>query len=48
MRAPGDQDQRQERVRVAYRDNDERPVAIKSRFAPGNLARVNQNIRLQA
>jgi FAD/FMN-containing dehydrogenase len=41
-------DEGQERVRAAYRDNYERLVAIKSRFDPDNLFRVNQNIKPRA
>jgi FAD/FMN-containing dehydrogenase len=35
----------QERVRTSYRDNYDRLVAIKSRYDPKNLFRVNQNLR---
>ena len=38
-------DEGQERVQATYRDNYERLAAIKGRFDPGNLFRVNQNIR---
>jgi FAD/FMN-containing dehydrogenase len=38
-------DEGQERVRATYRDNYERLAAIKQRFDPENLFRVNQNIR---
>jgi FAD/FMN-containing dehydrogenase len=35
----------QDRVRAAYRDNYSRLVEIKTRYDPGNLFRVNQNIQ---
>jgi FAD/FMN-containing dehydrogenase len=35
----------QERVKATYRDNFERLVAIKNKYDPTNLFRVNQNIR---
>jgi FAD/FMN-containing dehydrogenase len=38
-------DEGQERVRSSYRDNYERLAEIKKRYDPGNLFRVNQNIR---
>ena len=34
----------QSRVRATYRDNFDRLSKIKSRYDPGNLFRVNQNI----
>jgi hypothetical protein len=38
-------DEGQERVKATYRDNYERLVAIKNKYDPTNLFRVNQNIR---
>jgi FAD/FMN-containing dehydrogenase len=38
-------DEGQERVKATYRDNFERLVAIKNKYDPTNLFRVNQNIR---
>jgi FAD/FMN-containing dehydrogenase len=38
-------DEGQERVRATYRGNYERLTKIKSAYDPGNLFRVNQNIR---
>ena len=35
----------QEGIKSTYRDNYERLVAIKNKYDPGNLFRVNQNIR---
>lgn len=37
-------DEGQERVRASYRDNYDRLARVKSRYDPGNLFRVNQNI----
>jgi hypothetical protein len=37
-------DEGQERVKATYRDNYERLVAIKNKYDPTNLFRVNQNI----
>jgi hypothetical protein len=38
-------DEGQERVKATYRDNFEKLVAIKNKYDPTNLFRVNQNIR---
>jgi FAD/FMN-containing dehydrogenase len=38
-------DEGQDRVQASYRDNYERLAEIKKRYDPGNLFRVNQNIR---
>jgi FAD/FMN-containing dehydrogenase len=38
-------DEGQERVRASYRDNYEALARIKAIYDPGNLFRVNQNIR---
>lgn len=38
-------DEGSERVRATYRDNYERLAAIKAKYDPANLFRVNQNIR---
>lgn len=35
----------QDRIKATYRDNYERLVAVKSKYDPGNLFRVNQNIK---
>ena len=37
-------DEGQERVRATYRDNYDRLAAIKARYDPANLFRINQNI----
>ena len=33
------------RIKAAYRDNYARLASIKNRYDPGNLFRVNQNIK---
>ena len=38
-------DEGQERVQASYRENYDRLVRIKAEYDPGNLFRVNQNIR---
>lgn len=38
-------DEGRDRVRATYRDNYDRLAAIKARYDPGNLFRVNQNIK---
>ncbi len=38
-------DEGQERVKATYGDNYERLVAIKNKYDPTNLFRVNQNIK---
>jgi hypothetical protein len=38
-------DEGEDRVKATYRDNYERLVAIKNKYNPTNLFRVNQNIR---
>ena len=35
----------QERIKASYRDNYDRLVRIKTKYDPGNLFRVNQNIK---
>jgi FAD/FMN-containing dehydrogenase len=41
-------DEGSERVRATYRDNYDRLAAIKAQYDPGNLFRVNQNIKPRA
>jgi hypothetical protein len=38
-------DEGQERVRASYRDNYDRLARVKAQYDPGNLFRVNQNIK---
>ncbi len=38
-------DEGEDRVRASYRENYDRLVAIKNRYDPTNLFRVNQNIK---
>ena len=38
-------DEGQERVQLSFRDNYDRLAAITHKYDPGNLFRVNQNIR---
>ena len=38
-------DEGEERVKATYGDNYKRLVEIKTKYDPGNLFRVNQNIR---
>ncbi len=38
------QDEGQDRIKAAYRDNYERLVAVKTKYDPANIFRVNQNI----
>ena len=41
-------DEGEERVKAAYRDNYERLAAIKAKYDPTNLFRINQNIKPKA
>lgn len=41
-------DEGQERIKATYRDNYGRLVAIKNKYDPTNLFRINQNIRTSA
>lgn len=41
-------DEGEDRVKAAYRDNYDRLAAIKAKYDPNNLFRVNQNIKPQA
>jgi len=38
-------DEGEDRVKKTYGDNYERLVAIKNKYDPGNLFRMNQNIK---
>ncbi|MHC4498124.1 MAG: BBE domain-containing protein, partial [Planctomycetota bacterium] len=35
----------EDRIKATYRDNYERLVAVKNKYDPANLFRVNQNIK---
>jgi FAD/FMN-containing dehydrogenase len=41
-------DEGEDRVRASYRENYDRLVAIKNKYDPTNLFRVNQNIKPSA
>lgn len=41
-------DEGQDRIRASFRDNYDRLVDLKSKYDPGNLFRMNQNIRPRA
>ena len=41
----GRDDEGEERVKAAYGDHYQRLATLKKKFDPGNLFRVNQNIR---
>jgi FAD/FMN-containing dehydrogenase len=41
-------DEGEDRVRTSYRENYDRLVAIKNKYDPTNLFRVNQNIQPNA
>lgn len=38
-------DEGEERVKATYKENYERLVAVKNKYDPENLFRVNQNIK---
>jgi FAD/FMN-containing dehydrogenase len=38
-------DEGEDRIKATYRDNYDRLVALKNKYDPNNLFRVNQNIR---
>ncbi len=41
-------DEGEDRVKATYRDNYERLAAIKSKYDPDNLFRINQNVKPKA